>query len=64
MMIASGGYWGVGMVVGAICGVGLGMGPVGMWLGLASGLLTAGLLLGRRFMLRDQYNLLATAKPA
>ncbi|MEO0637534.1 MAG: MATE family efflux transporter [Pseudomonadota bacterium] len=64
MMVAILGYWGVGMVVGIVCGFGLGMGAVGMWLGLASGLLTAGLLLGRRFMLRDRYDLLATAKTA
>lgn len=58
MLIAIAGYWGVGLSVGATFGFGLGWGAVGMWLGLAAGLLTAGVLLVWRFMKRDAYGLL------
>ncbi|MEO0498419.1 MAG: MATE family efflux transporter [Pseudomonadota bacterium] len=64
MLIAITGYWGVGMIVGVICGFGMGMGAVGMWLGLAAGLLTAGVLLVWRFVQRDHYGLLQTRLPA
>jgi multidrug resistance protein, MATE family len=47
-------YWGIGMPLGAVLGLGVGglvapQGPTGMWLGLISGLCVAALLLGLRF---------------
>ncbi|RZA17680.1 MAG: MATE family efflux transporter [Lysobacteraceae bacterium] len=55
MVLAALAYWGIGMPVGAVLGLGLGglvpaIGPRGMWLGLTAGLLVAAVLLARRFM--------------
>jgi multidrug resistance protein, MATE family len=55
MLIAAFAYWGVGMPLGALLGLGLGgwvpaQGPVGMWIGLIAGLTVAALLLGLRFL--------------
>jgi len=49
MLLAALAYWGVGMPVGALLGLGLGWGPRGMWLGLIAGLVCAAVLLGWRF---------------
>lgn len=59
MQIALFGYWGVGMVVGAVFGFGLGMQALGMWIGLAAGLTTAGILLVMRYLRREEYGLLS-----
>lgn len=53
MLLAALAYWGIGMPLGAglgleLGGVGLGMGPPGMWLGLIAGLTVAAVLLGGR----------------
>jgi len=48
MFIAIFSYWAVGMPLGAGLGLGLNWGPVGMWMGLIVGLITAALLLGWR----------------
>jgi multidrug resistance protein, MATE family len=55
MLIAAFAYWGVGMPLGAVLGLGLNgrvpaQGPVGMWIGLIAGLTVAALLLGLRFL--------------
>ena len=55
MLLAALAYWGLGMPLGAMLGLGLGgftaaMGPQGMWLGLIVGLTAAALLLGTRFL--------------
>jgi multidrug resistance protein, MATE family len=55
MLIAAFAYWGVGMPLGAVLGLGLNgrlpaLGPVGMWIGLIAGLTMAALLLGLRFL--------------
>lgn len=47
-------YWGIGMPLGAVLGLGIGgwvapQGPTGMWLGLIAGLTVAAVLLGLRF---------------
>ena len=47
-------YWGIGMPLGAVLGLGVGglvapQGPTGMWLGLIAGLTVAAVLLGLRF---------------
>lgn len=54
MLLAGLAYWGVGMPLGAVLGLGLGgltpaMGPRGMWIGLIAGLSVAAVLLGLRF---------------
>ena len=55
MLLAAFAYWGVGMPLGAMLGLGLGgwfpaSGPRGMWAGLIAGLLVAALLLTGRFL--------------
>lgn len=55
MLIAAFAYWGIGMPLGAVLGLGLGdrvqaQGPVGMWIGLIAGLTVAAVLLGLRFL--------------
>ena len=53
MLLAAVSYWGVGMVLGSVLGLGWGglvepMGPRGMWIGLIAGLVVAAVLLGLR----------------
>lgn len=55
MLLAAFAYWGIGMPLGAVLGLGLGgwfpaSGPRGMWAGLIAGLLVAALLLTGRFL--------------
>ena len=48
MLLAAFAYWAVGMATGAWLGLGLGMGPRGMWMGLIAGLVVAALLMAGR----------------
>ena len=55
MLLAVFAYWGVGMPLGAVLGLGWGgfspaLGPKGMWIGLIAGLSVAAVLLGLRFL--------------
>ncbi len=50
MFLAAFAYWGIGMPLGAWLGLGLDLGPQGMWIGLIAGLSMAALLLGGRFL--------------
>ncbi|HEY4529996.1 MAG TPA: MATE family efflux transporter [Luteimonas sp.] len=50
MFLAVFAYWAVGMATGAWLGLGLGMGPRGMWIGLIAGLVVAALLMAGRFL--------------
>jgi len=55
MLLAAVAYWGIGMPLGAVLGLGLGewvpaQGPKGMWIGLIAGLTVAAVLLGLRFL--------------
>lgn len=55
MLLAGFAYWGVGMPLGAVLGLGIGglwpaMGPRGMWIGLIAGLSVAAVLLTVRFL--------------
>lgn len=55
MLIAAFAYWGIGMPLGAVLGLGLegrvpAQGPLGMWVGLIAGLTVAAVLLGLRFL--------------
>lgn len=49
MLLAGFAYWGVGMATGAWLGLGMGMGPRGMWIGLIAGLVVAAVLMAARF---------------
>lgn len=53
MMVAVAGYWGIGVPVAYVCGFTLKMGGVGVWAGLAGGLIVVALTLVARFALRD-----------
>ena len=64
LLIAAFAYWGVGMPLGAVLGLGSGgfvpaLGPRGMWMGLIAGLTVAALLLGSRFLHRSRTAALA-----
>ncbi|MBA3486527.1 MAG: MATE family efflux transporter [Lysobacter sp.] len=55
MLLAAFAYWGIGMPLGAVLGLGVGglspaLGPRGMWMGLIAGLTVAAVLLGIRFL--------------
>lgn len=55
MLVAALAYWGIGMPLGAVLGLGVGglspaMGPTGMWIGLIAGLTVAAALLSTRFV--------------
>ena len=55
MLLAVFAYWGVGMPLGAVLGLGWGglspaLGPRGMWIGLIAGLSVAALVLSWRFL--------------
>ena len=49
MLMATLGYWGLGFVAGGVLAFPLGLGPRGLWLGLAAGLGSVALLLALRF---------------
>jgi MATE family, multidrug efflux pump len=51
MLLATGGYWGVGFVGGCLFAFRLGYGPVGLWWGLALGLAAVAFLLTCRLYL-------------
>lgn len=51
MLLATGGYWGVGFAGGWLLAFRLGHGPVGLWWGLALGLAAVALLLTLRLHL-------------
>jgi len=52
LLIALVGFWGVGLPTSAVLGFGLGLGPRGVWWGLASGLGLVAVLLLRRLRVR------------
>jgi multidrug resistance protein, MATE family len=49
MLLAALGYGGVGMPVGLFLAAWVGLGPVGLWIGLAAGLGCVALLMLRRW---------------
>jgi sugar phosphate permease len=49
MLLAALGYWGLGMPVGLVLAAWLGLGPVGLWIGLAAGLGGVAVLMLRRW---------------
>jgi MATE family multidrug resistance protein len=50
------GYWAIGLTAGALLAFALGLGPTGLWWGLALGLVTSGLLLTWRFHRRSGWH--------
>lgn len=54
MLLAAFAYWGIGMPLGAWLGLGLEMGPRGMWIGLIAGLVVAAVLMCGRFLRSSQ----------
>lgn len=57
LLLATISYWGVGMTVAYVLAFPLGLGGVGVWGGLASGLASAAILLTLRFAAREKLNL-------
>jgi MATE family multidrug resistance protein len=62
MFIAIIGYWVVGLGAAYLAGFVYGLGGVGIWMGLASGLIFASILLVWRFLRRDKLALMAKAQ--
>jgi MATE family multidrug resistance protein len=58
MVIAIVGYWGIGVPVAYLLGFTFGLRGVGVWIGLASGLVAVALILSVRFSLRERLGLL------
>ncbi|RUT35230.1 MATE family efflux transporter [Arsenicitalea aurantiaca] len=58
MLIALLGYWAVGLPVGYLCGFTLGLGGLGIWFGLATGLALVAVILNIRFAMRERLGLL------
>jgi multidrug resistance protein, MATE family len=59
MIIAGFGYWAVGAPAGLIAAFPFGLGGLGIWYGLALGLLVVSVLVVRRWMRREQLGLVA-----
>lgn len=62
MLMAVFSYWGVGLPAAYLFGFPGGFGGVGVWIGLASGLAVAALLMNWRFAMREQYRLIPSAR--
>jgi len=62
MIFAAFGYWGVGLVLGLTLAFGLKLGGIGIWIGLAAGLIVVALLLVTRWVRRDRLGLLAAGR--
>ncbi|HZZ61767.1 MAG TPA: MATE family efflux transporter [Roseiarcus sp.] len=54
LVIALAGYWAVGAPVGVALGFGFSLGPVGVWIGLASGLAAVAVLLMIRWLVKER----------
>ena len=57
MVIAIVGYWGIGVPVAYLLGFTFGLRGVGVWIGLASGLVAVAVILSVRFSLRERLGL-------
>ena len=53
MLYALGGYWGIGLPLGVLLAFPAGLGGLGIWFGLATGLAVVALLMLRRWLRRD-----------
>lgn len=61
MIYAALGYWGIGLVVGVVLAFVAKLNGVGIWIGLAAGLVTVAILLLTRWLRRERLGLLASA---
>ncbi len=57
MLFALTGYWAIGLPLGAWLAFPMGMGGVGIWIGLATGLTVVALLMIRRWLARESLNI-------
>lgn len=60
MLFAAFGYWAAGLPVGVVLAFPLGLGPAGLWIGLATGLGVVAVLMIARWNLRGRLGLLNT----
>jgi MATE family multidrug resistance protein len=58
MLFALGGYWGIGLPLGVVLAFPLGLGGIGIWIGLATGLIVVAFLMVRRWRNREACGLL------
>jgi MATE family multidrug resistance protein len=64
MIYAGLGYWGFGMSLSLLFAFKLGFGGVGIWIGLASGLVAVAILMIRRWILRERLGLVPATRNA
>jgi MATE family multidrug resistance protein len=62
MLFALVGYWAIGLPLGASLAFPVGLGGVGIWIGLATGLATVAVLMITRWLYRDALGLLPRAR--
>jgi MATE family multidrug resistance protein len=60
MLFALVGYWGIGLPLGALLAFPIGLGGIGIWIGLATGLGSVAILMIRRWLYREKQRLLPT----
>jgi MATE family multidrug resistance protein len=64
MLLAGFGYWIVGMPLGALLAFRAGLGGLGIWIGLATGLLVVAVLMAIRWSRRERLGLVDGLAPA
>lgn len=62
MIYAGLGYWGIGLLLGVVLAFPARQGGIGIWLGLATGLVVVAILLVARWLRRDRLGLLAPGR--
>lgn len=63
MLFALTGYWGIGLPLGVLLAFPSGLGGIGIWIGLATGLAIVAALMIRRWHHREALGLLPTTRP-
>jgi MATE family multidrug resistance protein len=62
MLYAALGYWGIGLLLGVVLAFSTGQGGIGIWIGLATGLVVVAVLLVARWLRRDRLGLMAPGR--
>ncbi len=62
MIYAGLGYWGVGLLLGVVLAFPAGQGGIGIWLGLATGLVVVAILLVARWLRRERLGLMTAGR--
>jgi MATE family multidrug resistance protein len=62
MLYAALGYWGIGLLLGVVLAFSAGQGGIGIWIGLATGLVVVAVLLVARWLRRDRLGLMAPGR--